>query len=271
MKLRRALLPLCLIVPAAPAEGQQLSYVDLLSAKPRARPRLAYAPLLDAPAMEAAAAPAPPGEPVRAFYGDRFEWHPQRGRDAFAWDVSAELGGPSHRLWLASNGDGMLGGPVEYLEVQALYSRPISGSGLALQAGFRRDFVPRPRRSYAVLGVQGNVSDAFYVGGFGFLSHRGELTGRLFAYYDLPVGGRLLLQPALETEIAAADVPGLGIGAGPVSLEGGLRLRYRIAEAFAPYVGLSWERLLGRTARFARDADEDVDHASLVVGVRSYF
>jgi copper resistance protein B len=208
---------------------------------------------------------------VRAFYGDRFEWSPQRGRDAFSWDASAELGGASHRLWLASTGDGLIGGPVEYVEVQALYSRPISESGLALQAGVRRDFVPRPRRTYAVLGMQGNVADAFYVGGFGFLSHRGELTGRLFAYYDLPLVHRLLLQPAVETEIAAADVPELGIGAGPVYVEAGLRLRYRIAEAFSPYVGLNWERLLGRTADFARDAGDEVDNASLVLGVRSYF
>ena len=268
--LRSSLLPLLLLVPAAPAAGQSLPYRDVL-AEPRAAPRLEYAHVLAAPAAAAAAEPAPPGEMVRAFYGDRFEWLPQRGRDAFTWDASAEVGGPSHRLWLASTGDGLVGGPIEYLEVQALYSRPIGESGMALQAGVRRDFVPRPRRSYAVLGIQGNLTDAFYVGGFGFLSHRGELTGRLFAYYDLPLGGRLLLQPALETEIAAADVPELGIGSGPVYLEAGLRLRYRVAEAFAPYLGVNWERLLGRTARFARDAGDEVDDVSLVLGLRSYF
>ena len=267
----RALLFSVLLLAPAPAAGQRLAYRDALAAEPGDAPRLSYAPLLDAPATETAEAPSSPGEGVRAFYGDRFEWSPQRGRDAFSWDASAELGGAAHRLWLASTGDGLVGGPVEYLEVQALYSRPLGDSGLSLQAGVRRDFVPRPRRSYAVLGVQGNVTDAFYVGGFGFLSHRGELTGRLFAYYDLPLTARLLLQPAVETEIAGADVPALGIGAGPVYFEAGLRLRYRLAESFAPYVGVNWERLLGRTARFAREAGDEVDEASLVLGVRSYF
>ena len=267
----RPILLASLLAASAPAAAQRLAYRDLLTAENGAAPRLDYAPLLDDNAGEAAVAPAAAGERVRAVYVDRLEWRPQRGRDAFNWDVSAELGGRSHRLWLATAGDGLIGGPVEYLEVQALYSRPLGESGLALQAGLRRDFQPRPRRSYAALGVQGNVTDHLYVGGFGFLSHRGELTGRLFGYYDLPLSRRLLLQPAIETEIAAADVPELGIGAGPVYIEAGLRLRYRAAEAFAPYFGVNWERLLGRTARFAREAGDEVDNAALVFGLRSYF
>jgi len=251
------------LTAGASAHGQSLSYEDVLGAEHRAGPRLTYA----APAEPVEAGP----ERVRAFYGDRAEWRPQRGADAYNWDVSAEMGGASHRLWLSTTGDGTFGGPLDYVEAQALYSRPVSASGLAFQAGFRQDFVPRPRRSYAVLGVQGNASEPLYVGAFGFLSHEGEFTARLFAYYDLPLAGRLILQPAIETEAAAADVPELGIGSGPVYVEAGLRLRYRVADAFAPYVGVNWERLLGRTARFAREAGDDVETTNLVIGVRSYF
>jgi copper resistance protein B len=270
----RFLLACLLLACAAPSAAQRLRYDDPLAALDRPDARLGYADVVNAVDRPSPPEPSPapePAGPVRAFYGDRIEWRPQRGRDAFHWDVSAEMGGASNRLWLASVGDGLLGGPIEYVEAQALYSRPLGESGLSLQAGFRRDFVPRPRRSYGVLGLQGNLLEPLYVGAFGFLSNRGELTGRLFAYYDVPIGRRLVLQPAVESEIAGADVPELGIGAGPVYVEGGLRLRYRIAEAFAPYVGLNWERLLGRTARFAREADEAVVDTSLVLGVRSYF
>ena len=212
----RPLLWLLCILPVAvgaPADAQHLGYEDVLDAGHRAAPRLAYA----APAGPAAEAGP---ERVRAFYGDRAEWRPQRGADAYVWDVSAELGGASHRLWLATTGDGSFGGPLDYVEAQALYSRPIGASGLAFQAGLRQDFVPRPRRSYAVLGVQGNASEPLYVGAFGFLSHEGEFTARLFAYYDLPLAGGLILQPAIETEAAAADVAELGIGSGPASAAG---------------------------------------------------
>ena len=247
----------------APAAAQQLGYQDVLAADHEVGPRLTYRAVVD---------PSEPDDGVRAFYGDRLEWRPQRGGDAYNWDVSAQLGGNANRLWLATTGDGLFGGALEYLETQALYSRPLGSGGLLLQAGLRQDFLPRPRRSYAVLGVQGNVGEPLYVGAFGFLSHKGELTGRVFATYDFDLmPDRLILQPALEAEIAAADVPELGIGAGPVYVEAGLRLRYRLQGGIAPYVGINWERLLGRTARFARAAGDDVEAANLVVGVRSYF
>lgn len=256
---------LCLLAATvAPAQAQRLPYRDVLDAEHRAGPRLSYAA---APTVE----PETEAERVRAFYGDRLEWRPQRGPDAFHWDVSAELGGSSHRLWLSTTGDGTFGGALDYFEAQALYSRPVGTSGLAFQAGFRQDFAPRPRRSYAMLGIQGNASEPLYVGAFGFLSHKGEFTARVFAFYDLDLPGRLVLQPAVEAEAAGADVPELGIGAGPVYVEAGLRLRYAFADAFAPYVGVNWERLLGRTARFAREAGEGAETTQFVVGIRSYF
>jgi copper resistance protein B len=72
-------------------------------------------------------------------------------------------------------------------------------------------------------------------------------------------------------DFAASDVPALGLGRGATGLELSARLRYRIAEPFAPYVGISYERLLGRTARLARLAGDDADSTALVLGIRSYF
>ena len=263
---------------AAPGRAQQLPYAEMIAEEARAGPRLGYE-LLE----ESEAAPSPSPAPaataeaaeegsIREVYLDRLEWRAQTGGNAYNWDASATFGRPVHRIWLSTTGDGLTGGGLDYVEVQALYSRPIGGSELNLQAGLRQDFVPRPRRTYVAAGVQGNASDPLYLGAFGFLSHRGEFTGRLFALYDLElVPERLILQPALETEIAAADVPELGIGAGFIYGEAGLRLRYRYRDWFAPYVGVNWERLLGRTARMAREAGDDVETLSFVLGVRSYF
>lgn len=267
---RSALAILLLAAGGAAKASPRLDYRDPLTASPAPAPRLDYVDLVAAP--DDPVPPPPPAElepgGVRGFYGDRLEWAPEG--DAFGWDVSAEMGSERHRLWLASAGDASLSG-FDYVELQALYSRPVSASGIAVQAGIRQDLVPRPRRTYGVLGFQGNASEPLYVGAFAFLSHRGELSGRLFAYYDLPLASRLILQPAVEAEFAAQDVPALGIGAGPVYVEAGLRLRYRIGEPFAPYVGLNWERLLGRTARLSREAGDEVETTSLVVGIRSYF
>ena len=279
LKASARLLPALAILACAgaPAQAQRLSYADIAAEEVRPGPRLGYQ-LLEASEAAPSASPSPaPSETaedrsIGEIYLDRLEWRSQRGGNAYNWDASATFGGPVHRVWLSTTGDGLTGGGLEYVEVQALYSRPLGGSELNLQAGLRQDFVPRPRRTYLAAGVQGNASDPLYLGAFGFLSHRGEFTGRLFAIYDIAlIPERLILQPALETEIAAGDVPELGIGAGLVYGEAGLRLRYRHRDWLAPYLGVNWERLIGRTARMARATGDDVETLSFVLGLRSYF
>lgn len=259
------ILPLLLL--ASGAAAQRLPYADVLADAPPAR--LVYARIeIVTDAAPPPARQAEAGGLIHGFYGDRFEFTP-RGR-GYSWDVSGEIGSAAHRLWLATSGGGAVHGGLAYVEAQALYSHPILAAGLAVQAGVQRDFV-RPRRTYAVLGVQGNLSTPLYVGAFALLSSKGELSANAFAYYDWEMRPRLILQPYAGVNFAAREVPALALGRGFSEAELGLRLRYRIAEPFAPYVGLSWDRLLGRTARIAREAGDDPGGAALVMGVRSYF
>jgi len=79
------------------------------------------------------------------------------------------------------------------------------------------------------------------------------------------------VQPRAEMNFAAQDVREDGIGSGLSEIELGLRLRYEIRREFAPYVGLSWQRKIGDTARFARRDGERVSSTSLVVGMRIWF
>jgi len=271
------------MIAAAPAAAQRLGYERVDEAAAWQAPRLGYAPVaLDSGAAATVArrpeAPAPGAEGaderVREFYLDRNELLFRRGAEGYSWDWSSYLGGSTHRLYLAATGDGTFGGPLDYLEMQALYSRSIGNWDL--QAGLRWDLVPSPRRVYLTLGAQGYaIPEIFYLGGMLFLSHEGELGARLFGTYDIPIVSRLTLQPAFETEIAAQDVPELGIGAGPVYGEAGLRLRYRLgrgeSDAFSPYVGVNYERLFGRTGRIAREEGEDVEGWSILAGIRSWF
>jgi copper resistance protein B len=70
---------------------------------------------------------------------------------------------------------------------------------------------------------------------------------------------------------AVQEVEELGIGSGLSDVELGLRLRYEIVREFAPYIGVAWERKVGKTADFAREEGEDVDNLWFVVGVRFWF
>ena len=82
---------------------------------------------------------------------------------------------------------------------------------------------------------------------------------------------RLILQPRAELNFAAQDVPENRIGSGLSNAELGLRLRYEIRREFAPYVGVSWDRRFGDTARYARADGDRATSKSIVAGVRVWF
>ena len=207
---------------------------------------------------------------VREFYFDQMEVALVRGGDGYAWDVAARLGGPRHRLWLGSIGEGTLGASHDYLELQALYSRAISPTW-DVQGGLRYDVRPRPNRAWAMAGAQGNATDALYLGAFAFLSHRGEAAARFYALYDVPIARSLVLQSSGEVNFFGEDMEELGLGRGLSYGEAGLRLRYEAREWFAPYVGIEWTRSFGRTARFSREASDDVSGRAFLLGLRSWF
>jgi copper resistance protein B len=198
------------------------------------------------------------------------EYQFRNGRDGYRWDGQAWFGGDINRLFIKSEGEGTFRKGVDSAEVQALYSRTI-GPYLNLQGGVRQDLGPRPRRTYATVGLEGLAPGNFEVGGVLFLSNKGELLGRVEGYYDQRVTQRLILQPRAELNFAAQNIAANRVGSGLSNAELGLRLRYEIRREFAPYIGVSWDRRFGDTARFVRADGESATSRSLVAGVRVWF
>ncbi len=204
------------------------------------------------------------------FLADQLEYRVNDGRDGYKWDLQGWYGGDYNKLWLKSEGEGSFGESPEQAEVQALYSRALD-PWFNLQVGVRHDFRPDPERTHLVLGIQGLARYWFEVDGSLFLSNKGDLTARFEAEYDQRITNKLILQPSIEFDLAAQDVPELGIGAGLSTAEVGLRLRYEFVPEFAPYIGVEYERAFGNTADFSRAAGENVGGWSLVTGVRLWF
>ena len=198
------------------------------------------------------------------------EYQARAGRDGYRWDAEAWFGGDINRLTVKTEGDGVRGGGVGAAEVQALYSRAV-GPYFDMQAGVRHDFARGRPTTYATIGFEGLAPYWFEVEGAAFVSDRGDLLARVEGYYDQRITQRLILQPRVELDLAAQDVAATRIGSGLSSAELGLRLRYEVARRFAPYVGISWERETGRTARYARQDGERPDTTSFVAGVRMWF
>ncbi|NML12669.1 copper resistance protein B [Sphingobium sp. AR-3-1] len=201
---------------------------------------------------------------------DRLEYRAQKGADGYAWEGEGWIGGDINRLAIKSEGEGDVDGLLESAELQALYSRAID-PWWNLVAGVRQDFRPQPQRTYATIGIEGLAPYWFELEAQAFLSDKGDAHVRVEGSYDQRITQRLVLQPAAEVNIAAQDVPELGIGSGLSTIELGLRLRYELAREFAPYVGVHWERSFGDTARYARAAGEGASATSLVMGIRFWF
>jgi len=192
----------------------------------------------------------------------------QRGSEAYRWDGEFWIGGDRNRLVLKSEGEG--GRRVEHAEAQALFSRALDPYW-NLQLGVRQDFAPRPARTFATVGVEGLAPYWLDTEAALFLSDKGRLLGRVTASYDQRITRAWVLQPRGEVNFAVQDMARERIGAGVSDLELGLRLRYEIKREFAPYVGINWERKLGRTADFARADGERTGGFAFVAGVRAWF
>lgn len=192
------------------------------------------------------------------------------GGAGYRWDGEAWFGGDIDRLVVKSEGSGAFRGGIDRAEVQALASRAV-GPYFNLQAGIRQDVGTAPRRTYATIGVEGLAPYMFEVGAAAFLSDRGEVTARIEGYYDQRLTQRLILQPRVELNLSAQEVPALRQGAGLVDAELGLRLRYEITRQLAPYIGISHDAKAGRSARYARADGADPATTSLVAGLRLWF
>lgn len=201
---------------------------------------------------------------------DQAEARIGKGRDGYFLNAEGWHGSDTDKLWIKTEIEGERGRRPDQAEVQALWSHAID-PWFQVQAGLRHDANRGADRTHLVLGVQGLAPYWFELDGALFLSSKGELTARGEAEYDLRITQRLILQPRLELNLSAQDIPELGIGSGLVAADAGLRLRYHLDQRFAPYLGVGYERAFGDTRRARRAAGERGGGLRLLAGVRLWF
>ncbi|MED5369773.1 MAG: copper resistance protein B [Myxococcota bacterium] len=192
-----------------------------------------------------------------------------------SWDSTSWFGGDWNRVWLKVEGETATVDPEVEGEAQLLYSRLIAPFW-EFQVGVRGDLVaaegqPADARGHLVLGLEGMAPYWFEIEPAVFISHRGDVSFRLRATYDLYITQRLVAHPSFETNIAVQAVPEFGVGAGFNDIELGLRLGYQFAREFAPYIGVSWKQAFAETADLRRDAGGSASDVQGVAGVRFWF
>ncbi len=191
------------------------------------------------------------------------------GSNPLVWDVEGWIGKDLHKFWIKTDGE-YVDGQTEDAEFQALYSRAIAPFW-DLQLGWRHDIRPTPTRDWLVLGMKGLAPYFFDIDAAVFLGDHGRTAARLQAEYEIMLTQRLVLVPEIELNLYGKDDPAVGIGSGLSDIEAGLRLRYEVRREFAPYVGVNWTRMYGKTADYARNEGADVNDVQLVFGIRAWF
>lgn len=205
-------------------------------------------------------------KPYWLLLGDRLESGFDDDVDTYIWDVQGWYGSGRERAVLKSEGEGEHGESPEDAELQLLYSR-LFAPFWEWQIGVRQDFGSIRDRSHVVMGIQGVVPYEFEWDSALFVSSEGDVSARIEIEYDLNVTQRWVLQPRVELNAAFTD----DVTAGVDSSELGLRLRYHFRREFAPYIGISWERLHGSSKRFAERQGDPDSLTSLIIGIRAWF
>jgi len=217
------------------------------------------------------------GEPVHDnmlfyfFSGDRLEYRSFDEGEAVLWDFRTWVMSDYNKLYLESEGEWSIDdNAFDKAEGRLLYGHAIAPFW-DVRGGVRYDFEPGPERAYAVLGILGLAPQWFEVDANLYLSDEGDVSFRIESEYDILLTQRLILQPRLELEVSAQDVPEYSTYAGFTGVEIELRLRYEISRKFAPYIGISWESALGESANRIESGGGDPATTSFVAGVKFWF
>ncbi|WP_186183635.1 copper resistance protein B [Burkholderia gladioli] len=203
------------------------------------------------------------------FVFDQLEWQRRAAGGTLNWNGNGWIGGDLDRLWLRTEGS-RVGSRLEDAEVQALWGHSIT-PWWDLVAGVRHDFRPSAAQTWLAFGIQGLALYNFESEVTAFVGQRGQASLRVEGRYDLLITNRLILQPSLEANLFAKDDAARGQGAGLGDTSLGLRLRYEVDRQFAPYLGISWDRSYGNSARMVVREGGRRSELSVLAGVRVWF
>jgi copper resistance protein B len=210
---------------------------------------------------------------------DVLEYRPRTGGDGsnsdYRWDIEGWYGGDYNRLWFKSEGQQDTAFKADYdVDFQLLYGRflwknyDIQVGGRMETQSFRNH---NATRGLGVIGIQGIVPYNYEFESSLFIDQSGAVSARLSYTKDFLLTQRLILQGRFQTNMAIQRVEEFTTGSGFNNLEFGARLRYEIRREFAPYIGLSFDRSFGETARLVRQQGGDPSQIRFVIGLRAWF
>ncbi|SFV52244.1 Copper resistance protein B [hydrothermal vent metagenome] len=197
------------------------------------------------------------------FLMDRFEVL-NNDENTRVWEGSFWIGYDLNKLYLYSDGEATADG-LETSQNELVYSRAIAPFWDA-QIGLVYDKNADASRTWGEVAISGLAPYYFETRAALLFNAEGNIGLRLDAEYEILFTQKLILTPSLEADFYTKDDPKMQLGSGLSSLEAGLRLRYEIRREFAPYIGITWEKTLGKTRDYT-----PIDETNFLVGIRFWF
>ena len=196
---------------------------------------------------------------------EQLEW---RDNDEVALEANGWIGYDVNKLWFRTEIEHEPS-ETEKAEWQALYSRAVTPHW-DVQLGLRQDVQPETRE-WAVVGVNGVAPYLIEVFAAIFVGESGDTAARLLLEHELNLTQKWALVSELQLDAYGQSDERYGTGSGLSEVEAGLRLQYEVSRAFAPYIGVNWERYYGDSADFRRDDEEESHGVQWVFGVSMRF
>lgn len=190
------------------------------------------------------------------------------GAGVASWEFSGWIGTDENKVWFESEGE-RENGATEQAEFRIMYSHKVS-TFWDVQIGIRHDTQP-DTLSYGVISLRGLAPYFFETEAHLFVSEDEDVSIRIKQENEFLITQKLVIEPYIEIDLFAQDVPELGVGAGIAEAELGIHTIYEFTRGFAPYVDIRYERKFGETSSIAESDGEDDDAVIGAFGVKLLF
>lgn len=208
-----------------------------------------------------------PDDPLLSKVMLDLHWAPSEAKN-LDWDAHAWVGKDLHKLWLKSEGE-VERGHTEHAQTQLLYGRAIAPYWDAL-VGWRHDFAPGDAQDWLTIGAQGlapyfETEVAFFVG------DGGDTAASFATERELMITQKWALAPHIEADFYGQNDRARGLGAGLAKVEAGIHLSYEARREIVPYVGVSWSKTFGNTARYQTELGHHAQASHAVLGLEAWY
>ncbi len=201
---------------------------------------------------------------------DQFEQRYGDDEDPVVLESDIWIGKDLNKLWFKADVESV-DGETEQADLELRYSRAVAPFW-DFQAGLRQDLKPSDEtRSWLALGFRGLAPYFFDIDAALYLGENGRSQVTFDTEYEILFTQKLILTPEVQLTINGKEDKALGLGSGLSSVETGLRLRYEIIREFAPYIGVNWAGVFGKTSDYVEAAGGQSSDTQFVVGIRAWY